>query len=89
MKLHTEKDVSAAALANATIAIIGYGSQGRAHAHNLRDSGFSVIIGARAGGPSWQQAQAQGFKVEEPAQAAAEADLIALLTPDMAQPEVY
>lgn len=89
MKLHTEKDVSTTALANSTIAIVGYGSQGRAHAQNLRDSGFSVIIGARAGGPSWRQAQAQGFRVEEPPQAAAEADLVALLTPDMAQPEVY
>ena len=89
MKLHTEKDVSTTALANSTIAIVGYGSQGRAHAQNLRDSGFSVIIGARAGGPSWRQAQTQGFRVEEPAQAAAEADLVALLTPDMAQPEVY
>jgi ketol-acid reductoisomerase len=89
MKLHTEADVSATALANCTIAVIGYGSQGRAHALNLRDSGFTVLIGARSEGASWQQARDQGFKVAEPAQAAADADLIALLTPDMAQPEVY
>ena len=60
MKLHTEKDVSTAALANCTIAVIGYGSQGRAHALNLRDSGFTVVVGARANGASWQRARDQG-----------------------------
>ena len=71
------------------IAIIGYGSQGRAHAQNLRDSGHDVVVGARRGGPSWEQAKADGLRVAEPATAAAEADLAALLTPDMQQPEVY
>ena len=89
MKLHTEKDVSTTALANCTIAVVGYGSQGRAHAQNLRDSGFKVLVGARKDGGSWQQASQHGFKVGEPAQVAAQADLVALLTPDMAQPDVY
>jgi len=89
MKLHTERDVGANALANQTVAVIGYGSQGRAHAMNLRDSGFQVIIGARPDGASWQQAQADGFKVTPPVEAAAAADLTALLTPDLAQPAVY
>ena len=89
MKLHTEKDVSPTALADCTIAIVGYGSQGRAHALNLRDSGFEVVVGARRDGASWRRAGEEGFKVAEPAQAAAESGLVAMLTPDMAQPEVY
>jgi ketol-acid reductoisomerase len=76
------------ALAGQRIAIIGYGSQGRAHALNLRDSGFDVIVGQRAG-TSRDQAIADGLPVMDPAEAAKAADLVALLTPDMAQPSVY
>ncbi len=76
------------ALAGQRIAIIGYGSQGRAHALNLRDSGFDVIVGQRAG-KSRDQAIADGLPVMDPAEAAKAADLVALLTPDMAQPAVY
>ena len=68
-----------------TIAIIGYGSQGRAHALNLRDSGFQVTIGLRPGGPTEVKALADGFTVKSPAEAAASADLVAVLTPDMVQ----
>jgi ketol-acid reductoisomerase len=89
MKIWTETDHQRNALADTTVAVIGYGSQGRAHAHNLRDSGHQVIIGARPGGPSWQRAEAAGFRVLEPAAAAAEAGLVALLAPDMAQPDLY
>jgi ketol-acid reductoisomerase len=71
------------------IAIVGYGSQGRAHALNLRDSGFDVIVGARRDGASWELAKADGLRVAEPAAAAGEVDLVALLTPDMQQPHVY
>ena len=87
--LYTEEHVEHAALSGATMAIIGYGSQGRAHAMNLRDSGHKVIIGARADGASWDKAKQAGFEVFEPDQAAARADLVALLTPDMAQPAVF
>ncbi len=72
-----------------TIAIIGYGSQGRAHALNLRDSGFDVVVGLRPGGPTEVKALADGFIVKTPAEAAASADLVAVLTPDMVQKKLY
>ena len=72
-----------------TIAIVGYGSQGRAHALNLRDSGFDVTIGLRPGGPTEQTAKADGFIARTPADAVADADLVAVLTPDMVQKQLY
>ena len=71
------------------IAIVGYGSQGRAHALNLRDSGFDVTIGLRSGGPTEVKALADGFTVKTPAEAVAQADLVAVLTPDMVQKKLY
>ena len=71
------------------IAIVGYGSQGRAHALNLRDSGFDVTIGLRPGGPTEAKAQADGFVVKAPADAVKDADLVAVLTPDMVQQKLY
>ena len=65
------------------IAIVGYGSQGRAHALNLRDSGFDVTIGLRPGGPTELKAKADGFTVKTPAEAVRHAELVAVLTPDM------
>ncbi|MEY2150025.1 MULTISPECIES: ketol-acid reductoisomerase [Rhodanobacter] len=76
-------------LANARIAVLGYGSQGRAHALNLKDSGLDVVVGVRKGGPSWNRAYTDGFAVAEPAEAVRGADLVAVLTPDMVQPAVY
>ena len=87
--IYTNKDASPASLSGAPIAIIGYGSQGRSHARNLRDSGFDVIVGARAGGKAQLRAHADGFKTMSPAEAAKEARLIALLTPDMSHRSVY
>jgi len=71
------------------IAIIGYGSQGRAHALNLRDSGFDVTVGLRPGGPTELGAWADGFAVKTPAAAVADADLVAVLVPDMVQKRLY
>ena len=89
MQLHTSNDVTHDALAGQTIAIVGYGSQGRAHALNLADSGYRVIVGARQNGGSWFKAQKDGLEAMTPEDAAEQADLVALLTPDMCQPEVY
>ena len=71
------------------IAVVGYGSQGRAHALNLRDSGFDVTVGLRPGGPTESKAQADGFSVKPVAEAVADADLVAVLTPDMVQKKLY
>src|SRR5690606_33095533 len=71
------------------IAIVGYGSQGRAHALNLRDSGFDVTIGLRPGGPTELKAKADGFTVKTPAEAVKGAQIVAVLTPDMVQPQLY
>ncbi|MFD3446219.1 ketol-acid reductoisomerase [Microbacteriaceae bacterium 4G12] len=70
------------------IAIIGYGSQGHAHAQNLRDNGFDVTIGVRQG-KSWEQAKADGFQVQTVAEAAQGADVVMVLLPDERQSEVY
>ncbi|UXI68774.1 ketol-acid reductoisomerase [Tahibacter amnicola] len=78
-----------AALQTARVAVLGYGSQGRAHALNLKDSGLDVVVGVRRNGPSWEKARADGLKVAEPAEAVKEADLVAVLTPDMVQPALY
>ena len=72
-----------------SIAIVGYGSQGRAHALNLRDSGFDVTIGLRPGGPTEIKAKADGFTVKTPAEAVKGARIVAVLTPDMVQPQLY
>ncbi len=77
------------ALKNKRIVILGYGSQGRAHALNLHESGLDVVVGVRRDGPSWKNAQTDGLRVEEPAEAVKQADLVAVLTPDMVQPKLY
>jgi ketol-acid reductoisomerase len=77
------------ALKGKRIVILGYGSQGRAHALNLHESGLDVVVGVRRDGPSWIKAQADGLRVEEPAEAVKQADLVAILTPDMVQPKLY
>jgi ketol-acid reductoisomerase len=89
MKIYSDDDVRDDALEGQRIAIIGYGSQGRAHAQNLRDSGFDVVAGVRKGGKGWSNARADKIDTAEPADAVEGADLIAVLTPDMAQEGVW
>jgi ketol-acid reductoisomerase len=89
MRLYSQKDVDRKALKRARVAILGYGSQGRAHALNLKDSGFDVVVGARQGGASWKKARREGLNVAPLAAAAAGADLIAFLVPDLAQKTLY
>jgi ketol-acid reductoisomerase len=89
MKLYGQKDVDKKALKGARIAILGYGSQGRAHALNLKDSGFDVVVGVRKGGDSWKKAKKDGLAVAAPVDAAKDADLVALLVPDLAQEALY
>src|SRR5260370_38852973 len=84
MRLYSQKDVDKKALKGARIAVLGYGSQGRAHALNLSDSGFDVVVGVRKGGASCKKAKKDGLAVAEPSAAAAEADLVARLWPDLA-----
>src|ERR1700761_5574513 len=89
MRLYSQKDVDRKALKGARIAVLGYGSQGRAHALNLSDSGFDVVVGGRKGVNGARKARRDGLQVKEPAEAVADADLVAMLVPDMAQKSVY
>src|SRR5665213_3078360 len=89
MHLYGKKDVDKKALRGARIAVLGYGSQGRAHALNLKDSGFDVVVGVRKSGPSWKKVKRDGLAVAEPADAVKGADLVAMLVPDMAQAALY
>jgi ketol-acid reductoisomerase (EC 1.1.1.86) len=87
--IYYDEDASLDYLKDKTVAIIGYGSQGHAHALNLRDSGIKVIIGLLAGSRSIEKAKAEGFEVYSPDEAAKKADVIMILTPDTVQPTLY
>jgi ketol-acid reductoisomerase len=89
MQLFVEKDADAKALSGDKIAVLGYGSQGRAHALNLRDSGYDVVIGIRPDGNTTPKAQRDGFTVKAPAEAVKDAGLVAFLLPDTAQAKLY
>ena len=89
MRTYTDDDADFALLTEAPAAVIGYGSQGRAHALNLKDSGADVVVGAREGGKSWTRAKEDGLAVATPAEAAARAKLAAILTPDMTHEALF
>ncbi|HVR89388.1 MAG TPA: ketol-acid reductoisomerase [Candidatus Limnocylindria bacterium] len=87
--IYYDKDADPSDIAGKTIAVIGYGSQGHAHAQNLRDSGCDVIVGLRAGSKSWAVAERDGFAVREVVDAAKSADIVVLLVHDPQHREVY
>lgn len=89
MKVYYEQDADLGLLQNKTVAIIGYGSQGHAHAQNLRDSGVNVIIGQRPGGPNHALAVEHGFTPVSAAEAAKAADVIMILVQDQYQRSMY
>ena len=89
MKMYSEADVDTSILGDSKVAILGYGSQGRAHALNLKDSGFNVAVGLRKSGASWAKAEADGLTVEEPNEAVKGASVVMFLTPDMVQKTLY
>ena len=88
IKIYYDKDAKQSVLKNKKIVIVGYGSQGHAHANNLKESGIDVTIGIRKGS-SWDKAAKAGFKVMTPAEAAKIADVIMILLPDELQADVY
>jgi len=88
-KIYYQEDCNLSLLENKTIAIIGYGSQGHAHALNLKDSGLNVIIGLYEGSKSWAKAEAAGFKVYTAAEAAEKADIVMILINDEKQAKLY
>ena len=89
VEMYYDKDADLKYLEDKTVAVIGYGSQGHAQAQNLKDSGVNTIIGLRKESSSWPIAEEDGFEVYETAEAAAKADLIQILIPDIKQASVF
>ncbi len=89
MQVYYDRDADLSYIQAKNVAVLGYGSQGHAHANNLRDSGVDVTVGLRRGSSSWAKAQNAGLKVAETAEAASAADVIMVLLPDELQGEAY
>lgn len=87
--VYYDKDCDLSIIRSKKVAMIGFGSQGHAHAENLRDSGVEVVVGLRKGGSSWGKAEAKGFKVMEVSEATKYADVIMILTPDELQADIF
>jgi ketol-acid reductoisomerase len=89
MHVYYDKDADLSIIRGKKVAIIGYGSQGHAHANNLKDSGVDVVVGLRANSTSVIKAQNSGLVVKEVAEAVAGADVVMILTPDEFQAALY
>jgi ketol-acid reductoisomerase len=89
MKVYYDKDADLSLIMGKKVTIVGYGSQGHAHAQNLKDSGVKVTVGLRKGGASWDKAKKAGLKVEEVAKSVKDADVVMMLLPDETIPAVY
>ena len=89
MKVYYDKDADLSLIKGKNVTIIGYGSQGHAHAQNLNDSGVKVTVGLRKGGASWAKAEKAGLKVAEIADAVQSADVVMILLPDEQIAAVY
>ncbi len=89
LNVYYDKDCDLSLIQGKKVSIIGYGSQGHAHALNLKDSGVDVTVGLRAGSASWKKAENAGLKVAETAAAVASADVVMILTPDEFQRQLY
>ncbi len=89
MKVYYDKDADLSLIKGKKVTIVGYGSQGHAHAQNLTDSGVKVTVGLRKGGASWSKVEKAGIKVEEVAKAVKGADIVMMLLPDENIPDVY
>ena len=89
MQIYYDKDADLESLNSKKIVVVGYGSQGHAHANNLKDSGMDVSVALRKDSTSWQKAEEAGFKVQEVKDAVKEADLVMVLMPDELQSSTY
>ena len=89
MKIYYDEDANIDLIKGMRVAVIGYGSQGHAHANNLHDSGVNVVVGLRNGSNSWSKAEEAGLKVEEVQDAVNNSDLVMILAPDEFQKDIY
>jgi ketol-acid reductoisomerase len=89
LNVYYDKDCNIDLIKSKKVAMIGFGSQGHAHAENLRDSGVEVVVGLRKGGASWAKAEAKGFDVKTVADATAGSDVVMILLPDENQADIY
>ena len=89
LNIYYDKDADLSLIKSKKVAILGYGSQGHAHANNLKDSGVNVVVGLRENSSSWSKAENSGLEVKEIEKAVSEADLVMVLAPDETQADLY